>query len=100
MQDKLQKAICNNNELYEAILSSQDIKSHKTDSIWYSLENTPPFYSNLVTVSKEWKPDDVFRNIDFNYEKENWEEWSIKDSFAVLDLTEFGFTKLFDAQWM
>jgi hypothetical protein len=100
MQDKLQKAICNNNDLYEAILGSQDINSHKTDSIWYSLEKTPPFYSNLVTVSKEWKPDDVFRKINFNYKRENWEEWTIKDSFAVLDLTEFGFTKLFDAQWM
>ncbi len=100
MKDKLQKAICNNNDLYEAILSSQNIKSHKTNSIWYCLEKTPPFYSNLVTISKEWKPDKVFRNIDFNYEKEKWEEWTIKDSFAVLDLNKYEFTKLFDAQWM
>lgn len=100
MKDKLEKAICNNNDLYEAILGSQNIRSHKTNSIWYCLEKTPPFYSNLVTISKEWKPDDIFRNIDFNYEKEKWEKWTLKDSFAVLDLNKHGFTKLFDAQWM
>lgn len=100
MKGKLQKAICNNKDLYEVILGNQNIKSHKSDSIWHSLEKTPPFYSNLVTISKEWQPDDVFRNIDFKCEKENWKEWSIKDSFAVLDLNKYGFTRLFDAQWM
>lgn len=43
MEDKLQKAICNNNDLYEAILGSQDIKCHKTGSICYSLEKVHRF---------------------------------------------------------
>jgi hypothetical protein len=100
MKDKLQKAIRNNNGLYEAIFSGHNIKSHRTDSIWYSLEETPPLYSNLITISKDWKPDAIFRAIDLNYEEGKWDKWSLKDSFGVLDLSRHGFTRLFDAQWM
>lgn len=100
MKNKRQKAIRNNNDLYKEIFESQNIESSRTDSIWYCLDKTPPLYSNLVTISEEWKPDEVFRNIDRRYEDEKWEEWSIKDSFGLLDLTGYGFAKLFDAQWI
>ncbi|HEV2708132.1 MAG TPA: hypothetical protein VGV59_19605 [Pyrinomonadaceae bacterium] len=100
MKPRLQKAIRNNNGLYEALFNSRQIKFSRTDSIWYSTEQTPPLYSNLVTLSSEWKPDAVFRAIDLHYEKEKWDEWSLKDSFGVLDLRAEGFAKLFDAQWV
>jgi hypothetical protein len=100
VKDKIQQAIYNNNGLYEAIFANYQIEFKQTDFICYSLEKTPPLYSNLVTVSKDWKPDDIFRNIDLHYENEKWDEWSIKDSFGVLDLKEYGFTKLFDARWI
>lgn len=100
MKDKIQKAISNNNDLYEEIFSHHQIKFHRARSVCYCLEKTPPLYSNLVTISKDWEPDEIFANIDFNYENEGWDEWSIKDSFAVLDLNKYGFTKLFDARWM
>ncbi len=100
VKDKIQQAIYNNNGLYEAIFANHQIKFKQTDLIRYSLEQTPPLYSNLVTISKDWKPDDIFGNIDIRYENEKWDEWSVKDSFGVLDLSEYGFTKLFDAQWI
>jgi hypothetical protein len=100
MKDKLKKAILNNNDLYEAVFGARQIKSFRTDSVWYSLEKTPPLYSNLVTTGEDWKPDDIFSAIDSNYEKKGWDEWSIKDSFNTLDLREYGFQKLFDAQWI
>ena len=100
MTDKLQKAIFNNNGLYEAIFSNHNLQPIKASSIWYSLEKTPPLYSNLVTFSEDWLPDDIFRSIELNYEKERWSGWSIKDSFNVLDLSKYGFQKLFDAQWI
>src|SRR5688500_2285936 len=100
MKNKRQKAIRNNNDLYKEIFENQNIESSLTDSIWYCLDKTPPLYSNLVTISEEWKPDDIFRNIERKYEDEKWEEWSIKDSFGLLDLAPYGFAKLFDAQWI
>jgi hypothetical protein len=99
MSEKLQKAILNNNDLYEAVFSAQNINFNRRRSVWYSLEKTPPLYSNLVTVSEDWKPDEIFGLIDANFKRENWESWSIKDSFAALDLNNFGFKKLFDANW-
>ena len=100
MIDNLQKAIHNNVGLYKAIFNNHQIKSNQTSSIWYCLEETPPLYSNLISLSKDWLPDENFYEIDLNYEKENWAEWSIKDSFGVLDLRKYGFAKLFDAQWL
>lgn len=100
MKDKLKKAIRNNNDLYEAVFSPQQLQSNRNDSIWYCFDKTPPLYSNLVTVCEEWKPDDIFRAIDANFKKENWGEWSIKDSFSNLDLREYGFEKLFVAKWI
>ena len=99
MKEKLKKAILNNNDLYEAVFKPQNIKSHRNDAIWYCLEEIPPFYSNLVTVSENWKPDEIFKTIDENFKNENWNKWSIKDSFAALDLSDYGFKKLFAAKW-
>ena len=99
-RDKRTKAIRNNNDLYEAVLKPHGITSHRTGSIWYCLAETPPLYSNLVTLSAQWQPDGTFRRIDEICRRENWEEWSVKDSFAVLDPGEYGFRKLFDACWL
>lgn len=100
MSEKRQKAIRNNNDLYREIFAAQDIESSVTDKIWYCLDETPPFYSNLVTISENWQPDKIFRKIDLKFEVEKWDEWSIKDSFSRLDLTGYGFKKLFDACWI
>jgi hypothetical protein len=100
MNDKLAKCIKNNNDLYQAIFESDHIKFHIKDDIAYTEKQIPPLYSNLVTRSKGWAPDDIFSNIDRHYEDENWSEWSIKDSFSVLDLAVYDFQKLFDAQWI
>ncbi|HEY0460167.1 MAG TPA: hypothetical protein VGC97_13600 [Pyrinomonadaceae bacterium] len=100
MNEKLKKAILNNNDLYEAVFSAQNINFRHTELIWYCTEKTPPFYSNLVTISRDWRTDEIFDSIEENFKRGNWEKWSIKDSFAALDLTTRGFRKLFDAQWL
>src|ERR1700738_1235806 len=100
MNGKLKQCITNNNCLYQAIFSNHNIKFHIQNDIAYTTEKVPPLYSNVVTRSKEWSPDDIFKNIDQYFEEENWSEWSVKDSFHTLDLSEYGFEKLFDAQWI
>ena len=100
MNEKLRKAILNNNDLYEAVFKPHKINFDGNDKIRYSLEKVPPLYSNLVTISQDWKPDEIFKTINENFKNENWKEWSIKDSFGVLDLTKYDFEKLFDASWI
>lgn len=99
MKDKRLLALRNSNALYDEIFVNQNICFRRNDSICYCLEETLTYYSNLVTVDEEWKPDEIFEAIDKNFERENWSEWSIKDSFAVLNLTEYKFETLFSAQW-
>lgn len=100
MNGKRQKAIRNNNDLYREIFAAQNIESGNTDTIWYCLEKTPPLYSNLVTISENWQPDKIFGEIDRKFEIEKWDEWSIKDSFGLLNLNRYGFAKLFNAGWI
>lgn len=100
MLTQLQKCINNNHALYQAVFNRLGVSFNRNDSLWYSLERTPPLYSNLVTSSPEWRADDIFHEIDRRFAEEGWDEWSIKDSFGVLDLTPYGFTKLFDARWI
>ena len=100
MNEKLQKALNNNHGLYQAIFNHYNIHLHIEDSVAYTEKQVPPLYSNLVTRSETWRPDDHLKKIDRKYEAENWREWSIKDSFRVLDLAIYGFAKLFDAQWI
>lgn len=100
MSGKRRKAILNNNDLYREIFTAQKIESNVTDSIWYCLDKTPPLYSNLVTISENWQPDEIFSEIKRKSEVEKWDKWSIKDSFGRLDLTEYKFEKLFDAKWI
>jgi hypothetical protein len=100
MTSPLEKCINNNTAFYEAIFRPLGIGHIKTDSIWYTLQQTPPLYSNLITLSPGWRPDRLFHDINFGFISTGWDRWSIKDSFGVLDLTGHRFFKLFDAKWI
>ena len=100
MDSKLVKAINNNHGLYQAVFKHHSISLQFNNDVAYTTKKAPPYYSNLVTRCKEWQPDAIFQQIDNTYHQEGWQEWSIKDSFQVLELTTYGFTKLFDAEWM
>lgn len=97
--EKVQLAIENNMSLYKAIFEANGISLSVADGTYFSKVDVPPLYSNLVTRVMGWKPDNVFHEIDRNYKNDGWSEWSIKDSFSCLDLSLYGFKKLFDAHW-
>lgn len=98
--DKQKLASNNNLALYQAVFASHNKTLEHNDGIYFLPVKTPPLYSNLATRSEDWQPDDVFQQIDKLAKEESWDDWSIKDSFQCLDLTKFGFEKLFDAQWI
>ena len=100
MKTKRGKAIDNNHGIYEAVFQSWGLGWNKNASIWYSTGKTPPLNSNLVTRTPGWKPDETFAKMDALCEAEGWEGWSIKDSFRVLNLEEYGFPVLFDSRWL
>jgi len=95
---KITLAIHNNMALYQAIFEANNIALKVNSDIYFSEEESPPLYSNLVTLTKNWRVDEQFKRIEQNFLK-GWSEWSIKDSFQCLDLSAYGFSRLFDAHW-
>jgi hypothetical protein len=97
---KRQRAITNNIGVYEEIFSSNNIRFFKTNTLFYNLQKALPLMSNIVTRSRGWQPDVHFQQIDTAAINAGWDSWSIKDSFSVLNLSQFGFTRLIDATWI
>lgn len=100
MKNKQKLASNNNLALYQAVFASHNKTLEHNENIYFLPVKTPPLYSNLATRSEDWQPDEIFQQIDELAKEENWDDWSIKDSFQCLDLVKFGFEKLFDAQWI
>ncbi len=93
--DWLSEAIANNAEWCNAIAASHGIQAQWKNGCWFSEKPMPPFYPNLVTVTK---------NADVSYElkainHQGLHGWGIKDSYKTLDLTGHDFSVAFEAQW-
>ncbi|EYD76171.1 hypothetical protein Rumeso_02246 [Rubellimicrobium mesophilum DSM 19309] len=100
MSKLLQKAIDNNVGLYRTILGHLGIGWHVEADLAHTGEKAPPYYSNAVTRSERWRPDDRFQRIAEAATTNSWADWSIKDSHDVLDLTPHGFRRLLRASWI
>lgn len=100
MSDLLRKAIDNNVGLYRAILGHSGAGWCVETDLAYTDQKVPDHYSNAVTRSERWRPDDRFRRIANGAKEIGWADWSIKDSHDVLDLAPHGFRRLFRASWL
>lgn len=97
---ELQQAVTNNNDFYDEVFGAHGLEFSRTDNAWYTLQRALPLNSNIATRSADWQIDWVFRAIAERARQEAWASWSIKDSFAVLQLEQLGFQRLFDAKWI
>ncbi|HVG49902.1 MAG TPA: hypothetical protein VM899_17395 [Rubellimicrobium sp.] len=100
MSDLLQKAIDNHVGLYRTILSHLGIDWRIEPDLAYTGEKAPPYYSNAVSRSEQWRPDQRFQRIAEAATANGWTDWSIKDSNDVLDLAPLGFGRLLRASWI
>jgi hypothetical protein len=75
--------------------------THQVDGmVWISHEYPPPFHSNLVVLSPEASQANIEAYVHDLERMPRPTGWSLKDSFACLDLSSRGFAQLFEAQWM
>jgi hypothetical protein len=84
----------NNAEWCDLVCRTHDIRTAFTSAVWFADRRTPLFYPDAVTLAPDAQPGDVLSAIDTS------PGCSVKDSFATLDLTPYGFHVLFDAQWI
>jgi hypothetical protein len=76
------------------------LSSRRDGLVWFSHETPPPFYSNLVVLSASISPADIEAYLLDLESSSRARDWSIKDSYASLDLSSCGFTQLFEAEWI
>lgn len=95
-----QTAGCVANSLgwYEAVLRPHGISGAITRGVWMCRQRVPPYYSNAITLdsSDPAAQTEVLRDLAEDLDR----PFSVKDSFAALELAPLGFRPLFDAEWL
>jgi hypothetical protein len=87
-------AALDNAQWCDAVCRSHGAPTRFDDDAWTSQIRTPPSYPDAVTLVPNLSVEQLLSRIDTSA------ACSIKDSFASLDLTAYGFQVLFDAQWI
>ena len=98
MNDESIICASNNVDWYEAIFRSHGLTGAITDGVWISRDSPPPYYSNAVTLAPSGQAAQIARLRDLDGVLRG--RWSVKDSFAALDLSPLDFVPLFDAEWI
>jgi hypothetical protein len=97
---KTQLAVLNNAHWYAAIFEAHGLSSGLDGRVWISHEIPPPFHSNLVVISANASRSDIEAHVLDLQSVPRPGGWSIKDSYAHLDLSSWGFDQLFAAEWI
>ncbi len=91
---RLGAAVRNNAAWCDAMCRAHGIAGELTARAWTSRIRTPPLYPDAITLDPRTDEYTVLTRIDPS------PGCSIKDSFAALDLEQFGFAVLSDATWI
>jgi hypothetical protein len=87
-------AAANNAEWCDLVCGTHGAQTRFDEDAWTSRTRTPAWFPDAVTLVPHLSVPDLLTRID------TAAGCSIKDSFASLDMTAYGFKVLFDAQWM
>ena len=88
------EAARNNAEWCNSFCRSRSVEAAFTEYMWATEERPPPFYPDAVTLRAGVDPLDVVARV------QPGAGCSVKDSFADLELSAFGFDVLFTAEWL
>jgi hypothetical protein len=97
---RVELAVLNNVRWYEAIFAAHELASQTDGRVWRSLEAAPPWHSNLVVLSSLTTAADIEVHAAEIQARPRPTGWSLKDSYAGLDLAPQGFAVLFEADWI
>lgn len=100
MNLRLAAAVYNNAAWCEAVCAAHGLPGTWLQTGWLNTGPTPPFYPNLVTLGGPDDRDAHLAMVERLLAASPAGELSVKDSFATLDLTAYGFEPLFEAEWL
>lgn len=92
--ESLRSAVVNNAEWCDVVCRTHGIETSFGNDAWTSRVRPPTFYPDAVTLVPDCPIPELLARIDTSV------GCSIKDSFASLELSSFGFRVLFDAEWI
>jgi hypothetical protein len=98
MRDETILCTLNNVEWCDAVCRSHGLAPRLKHDMWIQGQKGPPYYSNGITVSRS-ALEQQYAAIE-NLKSALPDGFSVKDSFACLDLGAAGFRTLFDAEWI
>jgi len=93
------KAILNNASWCEAVCKSNRSPGETLKMIWLNKNSVPPLYPNAITL----EPISINNNEKVMYrliDSIPHDNFTVKDSYADLDLASNGFSILFEAEWI
>ncbi|KRE36365.1 hypothetical protein [Paenibacillus sp. Soil724D2] len=90
----IETAVLNNILWCGIVCDLHGLTQTSNEYVWGLLSKAPEFYPDIITTSKHATNEEVK---DFAGKRE---VFSIKDSFAKLDMVPFGFKILFEAKWI
>jgi len=94
MNERVDTAVLNNIVWCGIVCETHGIAGISKKHVWATTSKSPTFYPDVITSSRHVAVGDV---ADIMGERE---VFSIKDSFANLDMSPFGFGMLFEAEWI
>src|SRR5437867_2316393 len=97
-REGVEKAAYNNAVWCDTICRTHGTAGEFLDDIWINRRETPPFYPNAVTLSRNTSVQ--LKCIPNVIEAAIPSGLAVKDSFAALDLAPFGFRILLEADWV
>lgn len=82
------------------MFAAHGLRSQTDDRVWFSHETPPPFHPNLVVLTPTTTREDIEAYAVALGNHQRHSAWSLKDSYAKLDLGPRGFSLLFQADWI
>jgi hypothetical protein len=84
----------NNSEWCDIVCRTHGVPGRFDPDAWVAPRRTPPYYPDAVTLDPSASGERILERID------RTPGCSLKDSFATLDLSPFGFGILHEAEWI
>ena len=94
MDLRVLKAAANNARLCDLVCRSHGIPTATQHGLWAAFRRSPELYPDAVTLLPQVTAVQVLRPVQAG------RGCTVKDSFATLDLSEHGFSELFEATWI
>lgn len=95
----VEPVVWNNAVWCDMVCRSHGAASEFSEEIWICNPPTPPFYPNAITLVRDAVTEQR-KSIQKMLADGLGYGWGIKDSYASLDLSDFGFQTLFHAEWI